>query len=477
VVVSLLVCPALADSLGDHVIVVSNDLGMHCMNKDHHTLSVLPPYNTLNAQVILRGNEMTMPQIITAGLTLEYSIPGNTYSVGKTDFWDYAFDLFGVDLPPDIGLTGNGLAGEFEVSGDMFIAEGIPITPFTDANPTVEDPYQQAEVILRDAGGLELARSVPVMPVSTEMGCVSAGCHTSETAILQGHDVVGGFDPNATPILCADCHGSPPLTGPDPGSAGYFSLSIHEKHHFIDETIPGMDGCYKCHPGPQTQCLRGTMAHDFGMTCQDCHGNMAEVASSIDGGRIPWSDEPACRTCHTVAFGEPVGQLYRNARGHGGVLCSGCHNSPHATFPSRDARDNEVMVDLQGGAGTLSYCAACHGHVPNGPGPHGLVPSGVVEAEILQGPDRLVVFPSPAQTGAGCTIKARNKGRGTGKLLVFDARGRTIRMLRSDPEGGDLAQFIWDGRDSHGKPVASGVYFMRYDNGVQQTGGKVLMIN
>ena len=85
--------------------------------------------------------------------------------------------------------------------------------------------------------------------------------------------------------------------------------------------------------------------------------------------------------------------------------------------------------------------------------------------------------PSPAQPGAGCTIKARNKGQGTGKLLVFDARGRTIRMLRSDPKGGDLAQFMWDGRDSHGKPVASGVYFMRYDNGVQQTGGKVLMIN
>ena len=75
----------------EHVILVTNDLGMHCMNKDHANMSILPPYNTLNAQIILRGDAGRLPQIITSGVSLEYSIPGNTYSVGKTDFWDYAF--------------------------------------------------------------------------------------------------------------------------------------------------------------------------------------------------------------------------------------------------------------------------------------------------------------------------------------------------------------------------------------------------
>ncbi len=68
------------------------------MNKDHANMSILPPYNT--------------------------------YSVGKTDFWDSALALFGVDLPPNVGLTGNGLSGEFTVHGGMFLAEGIPLTPF-----------------------------------------------------------------------------------------------------------------------------------------------------------------------------------------------------------------------------------------------------------------------------------------------------------------------------------------------------------
>jgi len=477
VALSFVAVPVLADPLGDYVIVISNDLGMHCMNKDHHNLSVLPPYNNLNAQVIRRGDAGRMPQIITSGLTLEYSIPGNTYSAGKTDFWDYALDLFGVALPPNIGLTGNGLAGEFDVSGTMFIAEGIPITPFTDANPTVEDPYQQAEVILRDDIGLELARSRPVVPVSVEMSCVSAGCHSSENAILLGHTTENGFDPAATPILCASCHGSPPLTGPDPGSAGYFSRRMHEKHHFIDETIPGLAGCNKCHPGPVTQCLRGTMANDYGMICQDCHGNLTEVAGSIENGRVPWLEEPSCRTCHTSNYGEPVGQLYRNSTGHGGVLCSGCHNSPHAIFPSREARDNDVMIDLQGQAGILSDCTVCHRVAPSSSGPHGLTTAGIVEDEILSGHHRLIAFPSPAQPGTECTVRARSNRPGAGKLLIFDVRGRIVRMLRADPEGTGQVRIIWDGRDRNGQPVAAGIYFLRYDDGIQQAGGKIVMID
>ena len=89
-----------------------------------------------------------------------------------------------MDLPPDVGLTGKTLDDVFDVHGDLFVAEGIPLTPFTDAAPTVEVPYQVAQVILRDAGGIELARAYPVAPVSIEMNCVTSGCHASEQAIL-----------------------------------------------------------------------------------------------------------------------------------------------------------------------------------------------------------------------------------------------------------------------------------------------------
>ncbi len=460
-----------------HVILVVNDLGMHCMNKDHANMSILPPFNTLNAQVILRGDFGRLPRIITDGISLEYSIPGNTYSVGKTDFWDHDVALFGVDLPPNVGLMGKGLTGEFDVHGDMFLAEGIPLTPFTDAEPNVEDPYQQGLVILRDSGGVEVARARPVLPVSTEVTCVSSGCHSSEMEILYEHTTDDGFNPNDRPILCASCHSSPPLTGPAPGVEGYFSQVIHDEHSFIDESIPGINGCFKCHPGEISQCLRGTMNQDHGMICQDCHGDMDQVASSIDEGRIPWVDEPSCRECHTTNFGEPVGQLYRNSRGHGGVMCSGCHNSPHAIFPSREERDNQVMVDLQGHSGTLADCTVCHGHNPEGLGPHGLMAVSAVENEIFSGGEGLNIFPAPFSRGGKATIMAASARPAEGRLLIFDARGRTIRLLHGEGIGDGQARMFWDGRDGQGRQVSSGVYFLRWDEGNKSTGGKLTVVN
>ena len=78
---------------GEYVLLGWNDLGMHCYNKDFSNLGVLPPYNNLWAQVIRRGDP---PQIVTEGISVSYAFPENTYSVGKSNFWDYAKALFGV---------------------------------------------------------------------------------------------------------------------------------------------------------------------------------------------------------------------------------------------------------------------------------------------------------------------------------------------------------------------------------------------
>lgn len=467
---------AQAPALGNYVVLVNNDLGMHCMNQNHLNLSILPPYNDLQAQVIRRGDATNLPQLVTSGVSLEYSFPGNTYSVGKTDFWTYAPALFGVTLAPNVGLTGRMLSGTFDQAGGIYRADGIPLTPFMDATPTIEQPYQVAQVIARDGGGVELTRAYPVAPVSVQVTCVSTGCHSSENAILNAHSDAGGFDPANRPILCAQCHGQTPLTGPNPGTAGWFSLRIHEKHAFIDRTIPGIAGCYKCHPGEQAACSRGTMSTDHGLICQDCHGNMDNVKGTIEAGRIPWVDEPACRTCHTAQYGEPVGQLYRNSVGHGGVLCSNCHNSPHADFPSREPRDNQVMIDLQGHAGVLSDCRVCHGVNPTGPGPHGIMAASAVEGEIFSAAGRLRVFPSPAQIGAGCRIMAATSRAQDGRLLVFDVRGRTVRLLKAADDGEGSAVASWDGRDQQGRDVPSGVYFLKWDDGRVQAAGKVVIV-
>ena len=140
----LLVSSASAPPAGPepgHVLLSWNDLGMHCMNESHEFISILPPYNNIYAQVIRRGSESELPEVVTDGITVTYHIPGNTYSVGKTDFWEWADELFGVTLPDDVGLTGKGLTGELDPGDGRFVAEGVPITPFPDATPDVEDPH------------------------------------------------------------------------------------------------------------------------------------------------------------------------------------------------------------------------------------------------------------------------------------------------------------------------------------------------
>jgi hypothetical protein len=461
--------------LGDYLVLSWNDLGMHCMNHYHHNFSVLPPFNNLYAQVIKRGDAGHAPQVVTQGVTLEYSFPGNTTSVTKTDFWTYAPQIFGVTLPPDVGLTGKGLSGVLDLVGTHFVAPGVPLTPFPDAQPTVEDAYQQALVIARDGVGVELARSTPVVPVSVDMACVSAGCHSSEADILGRHERVAGFDPAATPILCAGCHADPALGTAGIPEADYFSRRMHENHNFLDQQLSGTAECYKCHPGSSARCLRGVMATTYGLVCQDCHGNMTQMATSILNGRIPWANEPACGGCHDARFAEPAGQLYRQSTGHGGVYCEGCHNSTHAEWTSGVARDNANVLALQGQVGVLKNCVVCHGVTPaSTPGPHGIVVTDVAEQHILGGAGRLTIFPNPAS--AGCAIRVAGQSAEGGRLLVFDAHGRTVRLLRARQEQPGWLDAAWDARDGTGRRVEPGVYFVLWSQGERRAAGKVLIV-
>ncbi|MCB2231707.1 hypothetical protein KQH82_13390 [bacterium] len=359
-------------SAQDYIIIGWNDLGMHCSNKDFSTLVILPPYNNVRAQVIRVGTDTTLPSVVTTGFRVSYDIPGNTYSVGKTNFWSWEDQIFGVNLPDNIGLTGAGLSGDMEAHENYFKVEGIPITPFVDADLINEDPFQLGLLQVYESESQLLASAQPVVPVSNEINCVSSGCHASETAILNQHDDEGGFDPNNTPILCATCHASNALGMAGNPNLPSLSEAIHKKHG--ERT----NDCYKCHPGPNTQCLRDVMATEHGFVCQDCHGSVTQVGESISSGREPWFDEPSCGdgSCHGSQFAEEPGKLFRESRGHGGLFCSACHGEPHAIVPSREARDNIQQIALQGYAGTLSDCSVCHGVMPASAGPHGLFAPG-----------------------------------------------------------------------------------------------------
>ncbi|MBI5021452.1 MAG: T9SS type A sorting domain-containing protein [Ignavibacteriales bacterium] len=362
-------------SAQEYVLLGWNDLGMHCSNKDFAKVVVLPPYNNVSAQLIYKANGQP-PQIVNSGYAIEYSIPNNTYSVGKTNFWSYAQQLFGLasPLPDNIGLTGKDLTGTLDSSGNYFAVHGIPITPFADSDHVNEAPFQLIHLVAKNkSNGAVLATTDVVIPVSNEVGCVQSGCHSSETSILNSHPGVTGFN-RSGPVLCASCHASNALGTTGTSSAKPFSLRIHEKHSGIAGPSNAIETCYKCHPGPKTQCLRDIMGKNPAnpMVCQDCHGTMAQVAATIDAGRRPWLDEPKCGDCHGSAHAEQPGKLFRESQGHGGLFCSACHGSPHAIQPTIQPNDNLQNIRLQGYAGTLGKCSVCHATPPAGTGPHGL---------------------------------------------------------------------------------------------------------
>jgi hypothetical protein len=349
---------------GDYTVFAWNDLGMHCLNPTYDKLVILPPYNNVTVQVVKRGNP---PSIVTSNITVSYKLTDNSSSYNKRaygGFWDNAMKLFGVSPAHDIGLKGNGLTGNMTVAGDHFIAEGIPVVPVND-NGTW-NPFQVAEITVKDGSGSVLAQTQAMVPTSDEINC--AKCHGSATvnafdAILASHDAAHSTNLSASPgkpVLCAGCHPSPAL-GINTGPQMYLSRALHGSHATRGAT------CYDCHPGATTKCNR-SLAHNNNNSadgnCTTCHGSMANVASTIAAGRVPWASEPGCVTCHAGVTDVNTGTiLYRNARGHGGLYCSSCHGSPHAMYPSREAADNYQSKQYQGFTATIKSigsCGVCH---------------------------------------------------------------------------------------------------------------------
>ena len=302
---------------------------------------------------------------------------------------------------------------------------------------------------------------------------MSSGCHSSINSLLNSHPKEAGFDPAARPILCAKCHASPALGTTGIKEANYFSFRMHDQHRFLDQTLSGLDLCYKCHPGPKTECLRGAMSQRHGLVCQDCHGNMGTMANSIERGRVPWVNEPSCGRCHGSLYAEEPGKLFRYSAGHGGVACEACHGSTHADYPSREANDNANMIALQGYAGVLSECTTCHGVTPAAAGGPHFTDALAVEGDLMKGASALRSFPNPARNGCSFAIDAR-PGE-SGRLLIHDAQGRIVRMLPHTPAAARGA-IAWDGRDRAGRRVAAGTYFARWQQGGRLSATRITVI-
>lgn len=300
-----------------------NNLGMHCMDSDYSVFSILPPYNTIHAQIIMGTNgyavRVTNPAVysVTYKAVADPTGSFNSTSIGKGNFAQYCAPLFGLTLSQDVGLPVPGpnflMPGAsntprsmmYESNFTWYAAYGIPLSPYDDSQQ--KNPYPMMRVTAM-SNTTALASTDIVLPVSDEMDCRL--CHASGAGpaaqpaagwafdansvrdyrlnILRLHDerqandplypaalAARGLDPkglyagatNGHPVLCAVCHLSEAL--PNTGYPGIEALTraVHSRHSGVVDPRNGLTlesennrtTCYTCHPGSATRCLRGAM--------------------------------------------------------------------------------------------------------------------------------------------------------------------------------------------------------------------------
>ena len=323
-----------------------NNLGMHCMDSDYSVFSILPPYNTIQGQLIVNGKLVTngTGYNVTYQAVADPSGSINTTSVGKGNFYNYTPFLYGA-FASDHGLAGWNMPGTnnlpqtnlFEtlnqpVTGvftpvNWFRAEGIPLTPYDDAGN--KNPYPLMRMIARNSVGQVIATNDLVLPVSDEMDC--RACHASGSGpaaqpaagwiwdglperdyrlnILRLHDerqfalhgavyaaalAANGYNPaglyrrvtaEGKPVLCALCHASVALQTPGYPGVPQLTTSVHSKHAGV--TDPDL-GITLDNSANRAACYR---CHP-GSTTRCLRGAMGS-AIAADG-----SMEMQCQSCH-----------------------------------------------------------------------------------------------------------------------------------------------------------------------------------
>ena len=252
-----------------------NDLGMHCMDSDYSVFTLLPPFNTLNAQLVANG------KLVGAGAGYGLSFEAqadpsgsiNTYSVGKTNFWTWVGPLFGANPGVGLGLTGTPTATTTKTDmswNDLynwFEATGIPVTPIDDT--LAENYFPMVKVKATDSTGKEIASAGTVLPVSSEINCNT--CHASGTGSNAAMPN-GGW-----------------VTGEEKTEKEWRLniLRLHDEKN-AGKTITGKDGVTKTYAQLMADKGYGTSLESSAKTgkpvlCDTCHNSNALAVWGIKG--------------------------------------------------------------------------------------------------------------------------------------------------------------------------------------------------
>jgi parallel beta-helix repeat protein len=101
--------------------------------------------------------------------------------------------------------------------------------------------------------------------------------------------------------------------------------------------------------------------------------------------------------------------------------------------------------------------------------------SGVAEPEEGGAIVRLDHLAQPNPFGLGTTIHFGLAKPGRVKLAVYDLSGRQVRVLEDADLSAGRHQAAWDARDEAGRPLPSGVYLYRIEEGGRTSSGRLVL--
>ncbi len=181
-------------------VVAWNDLGMHCACPTFAGFLLLPPFNTIRAQVFdASGRDpilVTSANASSLGLTIGYNMIDNSDALNQADPYFQQWITYSPKLFPGfqpvvngkvMGIAGNGLSGTMAYDSNLldWTAVGIPAYPLVQADTTKNvmtdplggpnrNPYPMTNVFVKNSAGTVLASTNTVTPVAFG-GCCT--CH------------------------------------------------------------------------------------------------------------------------------------------------------------------------------------------------------------------------------------------------------------------------------------------------------------
>jgi predicted outer membrane repeat protein len=143
--------------------------------------------------------------------------------------------------------------------------------------------------------------------------------------------------------------------------------------------------------------------------------------------------------------------------------------------------EDPLFCDTLGSDFRLSECSPCSSQACGIMGAFSEVcedscaPSGLNES-LLAGVSTLEIsgYPNPfnPQTKLVYTIPET----GNTRIEIYDVNGRAVRSLLNESKPVGRHYIMWDGRDSKGSAVASGIYFIRLESAGKVKTGKITLL-